>query len=111
MTDAAKGIAQRDVGDWNRNADVVVVGFGIAGACAALAAHAAGAEVLLIERASGGGGTSALSSGIFYLGGGTAVQKDSGENDDVEAMYRFLLASTRVGDPELLRVFAKIAWS
>lgn len=105
MTDAAPGIAQHDIGNWDHGADVVVVGFGIAGACAALAAHAAGAEVLLIERASGGGGTSALSSGIFYLGGGTAVQNACGETDDVEAMYRFLLASTQVSDPELLRVF------
>ncbi len=63
--------------------------------------------MLVIERASGGGGTSALSSGIFYLGGGTAVQNACGVADDAQAMYRFLLASTNVGDPELLRVFCE----
>ena len=100
-------IAQNEVSAWDRIADVIVVGFGIAGACAALEAQSAGAEVLTIERASGGGGTSALSSGIFYLGGGTAVQNACGVADDAQAMYRFLLASTNVGDPSLLRVFCE----
>ena len=34
-------------------ADVLVVGGGMAGACAALAARAAGADVLLVARAPG----------------------------------------------------------
>ena len=38
--------------------DVVVVGFGIAGGCAALEAARAGARVLLLERAAVHGGTS-----------------------------------------------------
>jgi 3-oxo-5alpha-steroid 4-dehydrogenase len=105
VTDQSKCLLERDVPQWDRGADVVVVGFGIAGACAALEARAAGARVLVVERASGGGGTSALSSGIFYLGGGTAVQKACGVADEPQSMYRFLLASTNVGDPELLRVF------
>ena len=41
---------------WSDTADVIVVGMGIAGACAALEARRAGADVLVIERASGGGG-------------------------------------------------------
>jgi 3-oxo-5alpha-steroid 4-dehydrogenase len=107
MADEPFCVSQAEVAHWDRTADVVVVGFGIAGACAALEAHAAGADVLLTERASGGGGTSALSSGIFYLGGGTAVQKACGVNDDVDSMYRFLLASAQVSDTELLRVFCE----
>ena len=55
--------------------DVVVVGFGIAGGCAALEAARAGARVLVLERAAVHGGTSAMSGGHFYLGGGTAVQR------------------------------------
>ncbi|WP_439117359.1 FAD-dependent oxidoreductase, partial [Nocardioides cremeus] len=50
--------------------DVVVVGFGIAGGCAALAAARAGARVLLLERAAVHGGTSSMSGGHFYLGAG-----------------------------------------
>ena len=55
--------------------DVVVVGFGIAGACAALEAARASASVILLERAAEYGGTSAMAGGHFYLGGGTAVQR------------------------------------
>ncbi|MCC4118902.1 hypothetical protein LLG90_26485 [Aromatoleum toluclasticum] len=50
-------------------------------------ARRAGADVLVVERASGGGGASAMSSGIFYLGGGTAVQKAAGYEDTPDEMY------------------------
>lgn len=76
--------------------DVVVVGLGVAGACAALGAAAAGAETLALERASAGGGTSAMSGGVLYLGGGTALQTACGFDDSPEEMAKYLLAS--VGD-------------
>ncbi|MFQ5417733.1 MAG: FAD-dependent oxidoreductase, partial [Myxococcota bacterium] len=59
------------VSGWEREVDVLIVGLGAAGACAALEARRARAEVLVLERAGGGGGTSALSTGQLYLGGGT----------------------------------------
>ena len=49
--------------------DVVVCGFGGAGGCAAIEAANKGAKVLLLERASDGGGSTALSSCEMYLGG------------------------------------------
>ena len=79
--------------EWDLDADVVVVGFGAAGACAAIGALAEGADVLVLERASGGGGTSALSTGQIYLGGGTPIQRDCGFEDSAEEMYRYLMAS------------------
>ena len=91
---------------WDKETDVLIVGYGIAGACAAIEASEAGADVLVLERASGGGGASALSSGIFYLGGGTPVQKAFGHDDSAENMYRFLLASTEAADPQAIRAFA-----
>ncbi len=44
---------------WDYEADVVVVGYGGAGACAAITAHDAGAEVIIMEKAPyrGGGNT------------------------------------------------------
>lgn len=96
----------RDVPGWDREADVVIVGFGAAGACAAIEATAAGAEVLLLERASGGGGTSALSTGQLYLGGGTAIQKACGFEDSAEEMYKYLMASCGPGEDEAkIRLF------
>jgi succinate dehydrogenase/fumarate reductase flavoprotein subunit len=98
-------LRDEEVAAWDATVDVIVAGYGVAGACAALEAHAAGAAVLIIERASGGGGASAMSSGIFYLGGGTAVQTACGYADDAETMYRFLLASCGGPDAALVHSF------
>ena len=102
-------ISVADIPGWDRSADVVVVGLGVAGACAALEAHRAGAEVLIVERASGGGGASATSEGIFYLGGGTALQRDLGYDDSSENMYAFMRASTSTPDDDALRLFCASA--
>src|SRR6266550_1050478 len=42
---------------WDDEADVVIVGYGGAGASAAVAAHDAGAKVLIVEKNAGGGNT------------------------------------------------------
>jgi len=76
-------------------ADVVVVGFGAAGACAALAAAAAGRSVLVLDR-FGGGGATALSGGVVYAGGGTPQQRAAGVTDSAGAMFGYL--RTEVGD-------------
>jgi 3-oxo-5alpha-steroid 4-dehydrogenase len=78
---------------WDDEADVVVVGLGCAGACAAIEAAEAGASVLVLEAAAMGGGTSAMSGGLIYLGGGTPIQQACGYDDTPEAMERFLLAA------------------
>jgi succinate dehydrogenase/fumarate reductase flavoprotein subunit len=50
-----------------RNADVVVIGFGGAGATAAIEAHDAGASVIILEKAEVGGGTTQESSGNIRI--------------------------------------------
>jgi len=104
---AAAVRARRDVSAWDAEVDVVVVGFGAAGACAAIEASAAGADVLLLERMSGGGGTTALSTGQIYLGGGTAIQKACGFDDSPEEMCKYLLAACGPGaDEAKIRLYA-----
>ncbi|MET8875328.1 FAD-binding protein [Nocardia sp. NPDC004604] len=101
--------------EWDLAADVVVVGFGAAGAAAALEATDAGAQVLVLERFTGGG-ASALSGGIIYAGGGTSVQHEAGVRDTPEQMLAYL--EREVGTavrPETLRRFvaespAMIEW-
>jgi succinate dehydrogenase/fumarate reductase flavoprotein subunit len=83
----------RDVPRFSDECEVLVIGVGAGGAAAALEAAAAGAEVLAIERASGGGGTSAMSGGVLYLGGGTPLQKECGFDDSPEEMWKYLMAS------------------
>lgn len=82
-----------EVRSWDREADVVVVGLGCAGACAAIEAAEAGAETLVLERAGGGGGTSAMAGGLIYLGGGTPVQEACGYSDTPDGMFTFLMAA------------------
>lgn len=96
-------------------ADVVIVGFGAAGACAAIEAAEAGADVLVVDRFQGGG-ASAVSGGVVYAGGGTAQQRDAGVEDAAEAMYSYLRQeSGDVVSEETLRRFCEgspemIAW-
>jgi succinate dehydrogenase/fumarate reductase flavoprotein subunit len=87
--------------------DVVVVGFGIAGGCAALEAARAGASVLVLERAAVHGGTSSLSGGHFYLGGGTAVQLATGHEDSVEEMVAYLTATSKEPDADKIRAYCE----
>lgn len=81
------------VARWDIETDVAVVGFGAAGACAAIEAAEAGARVALFEAASGSGGSSALSGGEIYLGGsgGTPAQRAAGFEDSTEALETYLL--------------------
>jgi 3-oxo-5alpha-steroid 4-dehydrogenase len=80
---------------WDHEADVVVVGYGAAGASAALEARAQGAGVLVLDRFRGGG-TTAASGAVIYAGGGTPYQKQAGFDDTPEEMYRYL--KMEVGD-------------
>lgn len=101
--DATSPIAARaadDLDGWTDEADVVVVGLGAAGVCAAIEASAAGVDVLAIERSGAAGGTSALSGGIIYLGGGTPIQEACGFPDDPDTMATFLLAACGPGADE-----------
>lgn len=89
----------------DQRADVVVVGFGAAGACAAIEAARTGARVVVLDR-FGGGGATAISGGVVYAGGGTAQQQAAEVTDTPDAMFDYLRAE--VGDavsPATLRRF------
>jgi 3-oxo-5alpha-steroid 4-dehydrogenase len=94
-----------DVSSWSDQVDVVVVGFGIAGGCAAVSAAAAGARVLVLERAAAAGGTTAMAGGHFYLGGGTAVQEATGHHDTPDEMYKYLVAVSPDPDHAKIRAY------
>lgn len=90
--------------DWADSCDVLVIGWGAAGACAALEARARGADVLVADRFTGGG-ASAKSGGVVYAGGGTRQQRDAGYVDSPEAMFDYLKHETQgvIGDATLRR--------
>ncbi|WP_168701426.1 FAD-binding protein [Gordonia paraffinivorans] len=103
-TEIPETVALDSVTDFSDEVDVVVIGFGIAGGCAAAEAAAHGARVLLLERAAAPGGTTSLSGGFFYLGGGTPVQEATGQHDTPEEMEKYLTAVSI--DPEVDKIHA-----
>lgn len=108
MTDIPQTVAAPDVTDWDDDEfDVIVVGFGIAGGCAAVSAAAAGAKVLVLEKAAAAGGTTSMAGGHFYLGGGTAVQQATGHEDTAEAMYDYLVAVSEDPDLDKIRAYCE----
>ncbi len=92
----ALALPRTNVPRWDLQVDVLVAGSGAAGACAAIEAKTAGASVLVVEALSVPGGSSALSGGVVYAGGGTSLQRALKVQDSPEAMFRFL---TRAGSP------------
>ncbi len=98
--DPVPPLRSSEVDPWDLDADVVVVGLGCAGASAAVEAAEAGADVLALEAATAGGGTSAMSGGIIYLGGGTPIQQACGFDDTPEVMAAFLMAACGPGADE-----------
>lgn len=97
-----------DAHRWSEEADLVVVGLGGAGVAAALEALERGVSVIAVDRYEGGGSTAA-NGGVFYAGGGTAIQKEAGEDDSPEEMYKYLKveAGKVVSDATLRRFVAE----
>ena len=72
--------------------DVVVLGSGIAGLSAALAAHECGLRAVLLEKASTLGGTTSESYGLIWVGDNHLMRAagDSDNRDDIIAYMTFL---------------------
>jgi 3-oxo-5alpha-steroid 4-dehydrogenase len=82
-----------DAVQWDEEVDVAIVGFGGAGACAAIEAADNGAKVAVLDRFQGGGAT-AVSGGVYYAGGGTSHQRAAGVEDTPEEMFKYLSMET-----------------
>lgn len=80
---------------WDQSFDVVVVGSGAGGMTAALTAKAAGASVVLVEKADRYGGSTALSGGGIWAPNNPTLLR-RGLGDDPEDVRRYLHAV--VGD-------------
>ena len=82
---------------YDLDTDVLVVGYGCAGAAAAFEAARTGARVLVLDRTGGPGGSSAMSGGEIYLGGGTPIQTACGFDDTPADMAAYLTAALGPG--------------
>jgi len=88
---------------------VLIAGGGTCGAVAALAARAAGAEVLVLERDEVARGSTAMSQGLICAAG-TAAQREAGVEDNSDVFFNDIMVKTRgLTDPKLARIVAKSA--
>jgi flavocytochrome c len=91
---------------WDKTADVVVVGYGGAGAITAIAAREAGATVIVLEKQAVAGGSTAISGGVYYAAG-TSVQTANGIVDSADKMYQhYINAGLGFNDPKQVRLAA-----
>ena len=81
-------------GSTGQDFDVVVVGSGAAGLTAALTAMQDGARVVVLEKATTLGGTSALSGGMLWLPAND-VAREAGFDDSREAALTYLRTVTK----------------
>jgi 3-oxosteroid 1-dehydrogenase len=73
----------------NKAYDVVVLGSGIAGLSAALAAHEAGLKTLLIEKSDRLGGCTTNSYGLIWVGE-NHIQRQAGLDDSRDAIVKYM---------------------
>ncbi|RLQ21969.1 FAD-dependent oxidoreductase [Seongchinamella sediminis] len=86
----ALALPRSNVPGWDGQVDVLVAGSGAAGTCTAIEARRGGASVCLLEALAVPGGSSILSGGVVYAGGGTSLQRALKVTDSPEAMFDYL---------------------
>src|SRR5438067_6640062 len=86
--------------------DVVIVGSGVAGLSAAVAAHDAGASVLVLEKSTFVGGTTALSGGVIWIPGNDHMAELGMTDSPTDALtYLRQVTCGREPDAGLLQVY------
>src|SRR5579863_8049954 len=105
--------------EWQREADIVVIGSGATGMPAAIVAREAGASVIMVESEADIGGHAITSGGNVPLGGGTSARKKYGIEDSPDLLFKDLtdwsvvepngFPDYRYNDREIVRAFAD--WS
>ena len=91
-----RSLAGSNFPKWDYETDVLIVGYGAAGANAAIAAHDAGARVLILEKLEFPGGNSGVCAGAMMI---------PESIDEAIRYYRSLSFGTV--DEELIRAFAE----
>ena len=91
----------------DRNCDVLVIGSGAGGLATAIVARKLGLEVIVIEKASVFGGTTAFSGGVLWIPG-TNHGKAQNATDSIDTARRYMRAETgNWYQPEAVEAFLK----
>lgn len=94
-----------EIGDIPQSADVVVLGAGIAGHCAALAAAEQGAQVVFLDKASQAGGSSAMAGGGFVFAGTDLMQEAGYDEGPEDLRARLFETGKNKNNPALVNAF------
>jgi 3-oxosteroid 1-dehydrogenase len=86
-------------GSWDKEVDIVVVGSGAGGMLSALVAAKNRAEVLIVEKDSRWGGTSATSGGGIWIPGSDQA-KAAGFEDNLDDAFRYCRALSADNVPD-----------
>jgi 3-oxo-5alpha-steroid 4-dehydrogenase len=92
--EAAAPLTRGEIKRWDVETDLLIVGSGVAGVSAAIEARRNGIAALMLERQHLPGGSSSISGGVCYLGGGTPLQRALGFDDSIESMLGYMLAAS-----------------
>ena len=94
---------------WTKEADVVVCGYGAAGASCAIEAAANGASVIILEKAALPGGSMARCGGAI-MGAPTKIQKALGIEDSADALFDWIMTCTDgTCSKDIARAYADVA--
>ncbi len=101
---------------WDNEADIVIIGAGATGLCAAIEAIEHGASVIAVDANTDVGGHAIVSGGNIALGGGSARQAKYGVKDSPDLLFSDLtdwsivepngFPDYRYNDKEVIRAFA-----
>ncbi|MGD0627187.1 MAG: FAD-dependent oxidoreductase [Thermodesulfobacteriota bacterium] len=95
--------------NWDKEADVIVVGSGPTGLPAAIAAVENGVSVIVLEQGKEVGGCGVITAGLLNLQGGTRIQKLNNIQDSPELLFRrmsdYKERYNKRDDPAIRRAF------
>lgn len=107
-TEETEELAEDSI-EWDLETEVLVCGYGGAGASCAIEASDNGAQVLIIEKAALPGGSMARCGGCI-MGAGTRVQEELGVEDSADGLYDWIQTcvneSYNLCPDDIIRVYA-----
>jgi 3-oxosteroid 1-dehydrogenase len=92
---------------WDHSVDVLVMGSGGAGQCAALRAHDLGMEVLIVEKSPTWGGSTAMSGGAVWIPNNRSMKAKGFDDSEDEGVKYIQHLTGGTIDEDRIRTFVR----